>query len=776
MTEQRIAACIITGDTYDEAEIKKLFASLEPHVHGIFIAYNGTKMSDFEAHDYFDQFLEKVPLHLGRFEWEQDFGKARQQSFDMVPRDEYDWYLWIDTDDIFVVEEENSVQEMFQSLDQYSQGIFLRYAYAVDPDSGIVVVEQWRERFLSTKLDWEWKHVIHEVCYSTGAQFARRDECFIQHQRQTGEAKGARPRNRAIIEKALREHPEESRYVFYYAAEALAEADSETDHKKKLRLIDISLEYFERYRMMVEQVSDDVYLATARMASLYRMKGDHANALQYDMECIAIYPDWPDAYVGAAQSCMEIGDWRRMKAFADMATKCNKPDTAASIEPMMAGFTPLLLRAIAEEELGEFENAIIDYTEAKKIWSPPENKIEDKIEELKERIVDPSKSADASRWDERKERRGTKPERSICFFTNPLPFVWHPKADAGAGAERAIMELAPMFAADGWRVAVFGTPGEYRGVDEQGIEWWNTDEFLPAEKFSILVSSRSPFPFTTPLATDKTVLWMHDVNIQDHMLPVKDKPTKIAALTKWHSQHLIKLYGISPSKLDILPNGINLERFPTSEWANEGDPPKFIWSSSADRGLDTILSLWPMIRDRFGNVELHVFYGWDLIDKILDMQEKAGIENTWLKDFRRKAMAQMERYEGERGGIYQHGRVGQEELAKYMLSSLIWPYTTGFMETFCITAIEMQAAGVIPVTSKLAALQETVSNPHLMIEGWPLNTDYQRRWLNLLDAVLADKEGREEQRSIGREHAEKFTWENAYGKWNDMFIDMGVKV
>lgn len=780
MEEQKIAACIIAGDSWDEKEVRNLLESLSPHVHGIFVAYNGKKLTASSLQKIWRKMLPESSerLHVKKFKWEQNFSMARNQSFDMVPQG-YNWKMWIDTDDIFVVNEETSLQEMFEGLDRYSQGIFLKYEYAVEPETGIVVVEQWRERFLSTEASWEWKHTIHEVCYSHGAQFARRNNAFIRHQRTSGEEKGARKRNKDIIVKSLEEFPNESRYVFYFAAEMLAEADIETDPQKKEELINLSIEYYEKYRTMAEQLTDDVYLATSRMAALYRMKGDHANALQYDMECVALYPDWPDAYVGAAKSCMETGDWKRMKAFADMGTKCNKPDTAASIEPMMAGFTPLLLRAIAEEELGEFDQALTDYKTAKEIWNPPEGKIDDKIIEIESRLKDDysdSKDIDKKRWDDRRERRGSKPDKSICFFTNPLPFTWHPKEDAGAGAERCIIELSQMFAADDWRVVVFGTPGDNRGVDENGIEWWNTDEFLPAEEFTVMISSRSPFPYTTPLATQKNILWMHDVNLGEHMIPIKDKPDKIVGLTNWHSNHLQKLYKIKDKKMAVIPNGIHLDRFPKDKWNNEQENPKLIWSSSPDRGLDTLLSLWPLVIEKWPKAELHIFYGWDIIEKILDAQHRAGIENIWLRDFKDKSQAQIERYSFKNGGgIYQHGRVGQEELAEHMMSSLIWPYTTGFMETFCITAIEMQAAGVIPITSRLAALNETVSNDNLTIEGWPLNTDYQKRWLRLLSTVMEDKDGREEQRQIGRDHAERYTWENSYNKWNDLLSEIGVE-
>ena len=45
-----------------------------------------------------------------------------------------------------------------------------------------------------------------------------------------------------------------------------------------------------------------------------------------------------------------------------------------------------------------------------------------------------------------------------------------------------------------------------------------------------------------------------------------------------------------------------------------------------------------------------------------------------------------------------------------MLSSEYWIYLTDYEETYCITAIEMQLAGVFPITTNVAALDETVFN------------------------------------------------------------------
>lgn len=754
-----ICFTMILGDHYRQDELNKCFESLaKAKIDHLYINYNGKSKKLNLSKDY-------LPITYEKFEWKEDFSLARNQSFSLVDREKYAWQGWIDSDDIFVTEE-GRVQEMLESLDPYTEGIFLRYAYAVEPLTGIVVVEQWRERFLSTKTDWQWVFPIHEVCRGVnGVQYAKRDECYIEHQRKSGDDRGARERNRRIIAKALRENPDEPRFHFYFAGETLAEADATTNNKDKLELIEVALLEYSRFREMMGDLSDDVYLATCRIAELYRMKNDHAKAIEADLESIAIYPDWPDGYVGAAKSCLELGDWRRMRAFADMATKCNKPQTAASIEPMMAGFTPLFLRAIANEELGDIEQAITDYKNAKKSWNPPTGDLDKKLQFLEG--LQQNKPTE-ERWHLRKKLRGTSPDKSICFFTQPIPDIWHPKTleqGGSGGAETCIMKLAPMFAADGWRVVVFGTPGIHRGLYE-GVEYWNTDEFLPSERFEVFISSRSYIPFEANVNADASFLWMHDVNIGPQTRNNILKANAMIGLTNWHANHLAKLYKFPQSKISVVPNGVDLNRFPKEKWDN--DINRIIYSSSPDRGLDTLLSLWPLIKGRYPNIELHIYYGWEIIDKIIDMQKKRGVNEIHLERFKQKCLYQIHQLGGEDGGIYQHGRINQNILAEEMMKSTLWAYPTQFMETFCITAIEMQMAGVTPVTSSLAALDETVYDKYEKISGWPNNIDYQKRWLDLFAYSYENEQWRNEIRKEAREFAQQFSWENSYKIWNDL--------
>jgi len=765
----KLAACLILGDAYREEELEELFKSLEPHVQGIFVAFNGSKYDAGAPYALLQNFVN-IPVITKTFKWEDNFGLARQQSFDMVPKDEYDWMVWIDSDDVFHAP--NGLEGMFESLDEYTKGIFIKYNYAVEPDTGLVVVEQWRERILSTDIDWGWRYPLHEVCAAPpGVQFARRDDCWIEHLRKSGEDRGARDRNRRILSKWIKEEPEQPRAMFYFAGETMAEADSMEPGADRNQIIDAAIHAFEKYKEMVPEITDDYYLANTRISDLYRMKGDHPRAIESDLTSIAIYPDWPDGYIGAAKSCMEINDFRRMKAFSDIATRIVKPNTVASIEPMMTGFYPYFLRALACEHLGEFDQAIKDYKKAKTFWNPPSGLIEDKIKLIRKKKFG---NAPEEINNQRKKLRGTNKDKSICFYTSPIPELWHPKTieeEGSGGAEICVMEIAKRFAADGWRTVVFGTPGEHAGVYD-GVEYWKSENYLPSEPFKIFVSSRAPAPFEVDINAEQKYFWAHDVNIGETFFPIKDKPDKIIGLTNWHINHMSKLYDIDIDRFIIIPNGINLDRFPIDRSNDGSAEPKFIWSSSPDRGLDVLLGLWPTIKNRYPDAELHVYYGWNLIDKIINNLRNRGATGSYLEYIKSQIVGKMHELGNEEGGIFNHGRVNQKELAKAMYKSNFWAYPTSFCETFAITAIENQAAGVIPITSKLAALNETIDNKDLLIEGWPNNLDYQNRWLNLLFGLLeTDKKVIMRLRENNRNFALQFTWDNAYSSWNNLIKD-----
>jgi len=128
-------------------------------------------------------------------------------------------------------------------------------------------------------------------------------------------------------------------------------------------------------------------------------------------------------------------------------------------------------------------------------------------------------------------------------------------------------------------------------------------------------------------------------------------------------------------------------------WVPELQEPqkhRLIWASSPDRGLDVLLTWWPAILKKWKDAELHVFYGWNNYDQMMQMYP----EMATFKEHVLKLLAQP--------GVTLHGRIGQKELAAEFAKSQFWVYPSiradgkDWHETYCITAMEAQANGCIP--------------------------------------------------------------------------------
>lgn len=143
-----------------------------------------------------------------------------------------------------------------------------------------------------------------------------------------------------------------------------------------------------------------------------------------------------------------------------------------------------------------------------------------------------------------------------------------------------------------------------------------------------------------------------------------------------------------------------------------------IYASSYDRGLVTLLELWPEIRNRVPDCELNIFYGWNSFDMV---HKKNPEQMKWKWGVIRMLNNLSEL------GVSEHGRVSHQELAEKFKEAKVWAYPTEFNEIHCITALKAQEAGCIPVTTGCYALKETVVNNKYTVECEDISTNTAKR-------------------------------------------------
>lgn len=134
--------------------------------------------------------------------------------------------------------------------------------------------------------------------------------------------------------------------------------------------------------------------------------------------------------------------------------------------------------------------------------------------------------------------------------------------------------------------------------------------------------------------------------------------------------------------------------------------------------------------------------------------------------------AKLERLEAEAGeGLVNHGSLSQPELAKLFRESMIWSYpswTVGqpFPEIYCLSAVEAQAGGCIPVCLDYGALKETVFGGRRIAEtNRSLTPEWRQLFVEICVKFLSDSELRSEHRKMAQPKALELDWSGVADDW-----------
>jgi len=327
------------------------------------------------------------------------------------------------------------------------------------------------------------------------------------------------------------------------------------------------------------------------------------------------------------------------------------------------------------------------------------------------------------------------------------------------GSETGAVKLAESFAQMGFDVAVYG---EFEGVVNR-VHYAKASHFDPNTPYLgslpawLMIGSRVPMAAAMVNAQHR-ILWMHDVDCGDALTPeLVDRMTHIVVLSDWHKGYVLDRYPwLSLSKLTVIGDGlhtfVDLLRKPKRH--------SLIWASSPDRGLHLLLDWWPTIRQMWPNATLDAYYGWENFDAMV--QRYPGMA-PFKESVLRKA---------QQPGVTLHGRIGQKELAEQFARHQFWLHPSVQMdggtwhETFCISALEAQANGCIPIVNAVGALPERCIFPESLVVGIDENKYMERlQWWDSLDkGLLASR------RAMMSRSARSQTWSAVASGWLDLLL------
>ena len=185
------------------------------------------------------------------------------------------------------------------------------------------------------------------------------------------------------------------------------------------------------------------------------------------------------------------------------------------------------------------------------------------------------------------------------------------------------------------------------------------------------------------------------------------------------------------------------------------NPLRLMYASSPDRGMEYLLKIFPRAKEIVGGLELHIYYGFDNIEKIAGKFEQVGKNMDRLKSMI------------EQPGVHWHGRLGQPQLLEEWFKAGIWCHPSNFLETSCITSMDAQACGAIPITNPVWAVERNVQHG-VLIEGDVRDETVQARYVHQIVSLALQPDVQSRIRETMMTWAQwRFDWRNYVKQWEE---------
>jgi len=799
---------IIKGDEPVET-ITRCLNSVRPYVDGIFITittpdknhlkttierYGGVvDIASYKFHrkpkkkeiKWLTEFLGRKPSVTTKDRVFQ-FDKARNHALAQIPK-EFEWFLWIDADDILRGGEHlrEVVTRAESTKPKSADSVFLNYIYQaeiVDGKVRNVLIEHLRERLVRNNNAYKWVAPIHETLIEQRPTVKTQDDSMdVLHLSDSKRMGKAIKRNIKTLELSIYDTKAKDPRPIYYLGKAYYDL-----HNPKY--LESCINLLNRYLRM-SGWAEERSQAWEYMAEAYRIKKEHNNSIKCCMNALSEDPKFPSIYLSLAMSYLLKEEWDKALHWVKLAAKIPDPETTLVRNPR-----DLAARALEVIYFASLETSHLDEAWAAAVklleFFPEAKEIQDRVKftesmrqqreltqivlalarhlhntgqrgKLKTLVASIPNSIIGNPFIQDLVKKITPPrvwkENEVAIYCGAGFTSWSPKRITNpkgsflGGSEEAVIYLSEELSRLGWKVTVYGDPGEDEG-DYNGVKWLPYYKFNRNDKFNILVGWRNVAFVDGNFDAKKIYIWSHDVlNPLEHTQERLDKIAKIIVLSQAHRD---TIPNVPDNKILISTNGFS-EHFPKIKPKN--DPYKIIWSSSYDRGLEHLLKIWGDVKKAVPKAELHVFYGWQLFKKFYgDNPERMA----WMEKIN-KLM--------EQDGVTHHGRVPQPEIEKWHKRCGIWAYPTHFFEINCISAIKSQLWGCVPVCTDFAALKTTVQYGK-KVKGDIYDEETLEEFKNALITALKDHKWQTEQREKMMPWArKKFGWNSVAEQWTKEF-------
>lgn len=287
---------------------------------------------------------------------------------------------------------------------------------------------------------------------------------------------------------------------------------------------------------------------------------------------------------------------------------------------------------------------------------------------------------------------------TIKFYIGYYP-EFHASGENFAGTEWALRHLAEAFASLGHAVFITGEIVQENALN--GVIY--TKDYNVQSDILIALNYTHYIDLISEDSYDKSYFWIHNTDpffynyykgenvpsLQDRVFN-HPKFKSVICVSKYHKEEFEKHFLDVPSIM--LYNAV--KHIEKSNKLKIED--SYIYISHAERGLREILTHWRQILYNRPQSSLYIVtpkYGEEFYEKYFSY-----VKSTYKS-------------------VYYHGSMSKSNLISFASNKKYWLYPSNYDETFCVSAVEMQMLGLIPVTRLRAGLKETIFN-YIDFDSW----------------------------------------------------------
>lgn len=348
---------------------------------------------------------------------------------------------------------------------------------------------------------------------------------------------------------------------------------------------------------------------------------------------------------------------------------------------------------------------------------------------------------------------------------------WHNSIEKGiGGSETCHIEVAFRLARRNYEVFSY-SPKPNQDVDNwRDVHWLDlNDADFTEDGLWIIFRQPSTLDFFNKTPNQQIWLMCQDEDYFGQWNQERaDKIDKVLALCKTHAQHLANRHPEIANKIVVTTNGVKTELMREVEKNPPiRNPKRLMYASSPDRGLLNLLHAFKRAREFVEDLELHCYYGIDNIEKLIEYNPKFSHFKPFVAELKKQL---------DQPGVFWHGRVSQVELYQEWLKTGIWCYPTSFSETSCITCLESQCLGAIPLTNPYWALAENVKYG-IFIQGNPDSDELVKaRYSSDIVRLATQPEWQEQiRKEMMPAVRTQFCWERVIDAWEAWILGMTDK-